>query len=314
MTRTHRARARARCVRVIVRRRCCFEDGVSSELTVRLRANPRLNAALDALPPKMLALRTGAPAAPITLAEEALEGRVKRVVARIRMATFTGKGDKETVPALYAEYVERVAGALQPLLALSSATTSVQLPPMPAEAQSVAAWHLEVMHVQHASIVDALSGKRLDTRTECVQMAVAGKDAAGRSLPVRDAATLFAWLASLRQGAAKGALLTSGPAAGKTWLLSQVVLHALDSALVPILIEVQHLQRSLTANEAAFTAAADWVDAYLRLTFAPPHYEALRAARGEERALLLLDGLDEAGEARARIEAHVATSLAGHLV
>ena len=56
---------------------------MSSELAVRLRANPRLSAALDALPPKMLALRTGAPAAPITLAEEALEGRVERVVARI---------------------------------------------------------------------------------------------------------------------------------------------------------------------------------------------------------------------------------------
>ena len=291
---------------------------MSSELAVRLRASPRLSAALDALPPKMLALRSGAPAVPITFAEEVLEGRVERVVARIQKATFTGKGDQETVPALYTDYVARVAGALQPLLARGGAAAAVALPPMPAGGateEAVRTWHLEVMRLQHASIVDALSGKRLDTRAECVQMAVEGKDAEGRPLAaVRDAATLFAWLASLRQGAAKGALLTAGPAAGKTWLLSQVVVHALDSALVPVLIEVQHLQRSLTANEAAFAAAADWVDAYLRLTHAPAHYEMLRAARAEERALLLLDGLDEAGEARVRIEAHAATALAGHLV
>eukprot|EP00966_Prymnesium_polylepis_P293805 6785137-Prymnesium_polylepis.1 len=163
--------------------------------------------------------------------------------------------------------------------------------PTNATAKALQTWHLEVMHAQHATIVDALSGKLLDTRTECVAMAVEGRDAEGRALPVRDAATLFAWL----QDTATPALLTAGPAAGKTWLLSQVVLHALDGALVPILVEVQQLQRSLAANEAAFASAADWVDAHLRLTHEPPHYEMLRAARAEKRALLLLDGLDEAG-------------------
>ena len=70
-------------------------------------------------------------------------------------------------------------------------------------------------------------------------MAVEGRDPGGRTLPVRDAATLFAWL----QDTAKPALLTAGPAAGKTWLLSQVVVHALGCALVPILVEVQLLKR-----------------------------------------------------------------------
>ena len=51
------------------------------------------------------------------LSDEKLEGRVERVVARIQRATFTGKGDKDKVPAVYREYVERIAGALQPLLA-----------------------------------------------------------------------------------------------------------------------------------------------------------------------------------------------------
>ena len=38
------------------------------------------------------------------------------------------------------------------------------------------AWHVDVLRVQHASIADALSGKRLDTLTECVAMAVDGVD------------------------------------------------------------------------------------------------------------------------------------------
>ena len=284
---------------------------MSSELTVRLRNNPRLSQALSALPPKMLALRSDAPAAPITF-EEPLEGHVERVIARIQCATFTGKGDAETVPALYTAYVARVAGALQPLLALGGgeAAAAVPLPPIPtdATAKALQTWHLEVMRAQHSTIFDALSGKRLDTRTQCVAMAVEGRDPGGRTLPVRDAATLFAWL----QDTAKPALLTAGPAAGKTWLLSQVVVHALGCALVPILVEVQLLKRSLEAND--FASVTDWVDEHLRLTHKPPHYGMLRAARAEKRALLLLDGLDEAGEARARIEQHVATALADHRV
>ena len=296
---------------------CCFEDGVSSELAVRLRANPRLSAALDALPPKMLALRSGAAAEPITFKAEALEGRVARVVARLQGATFTGKGDKGTVPALYRDYVERVAGALQPLLALGSATTAVQqVLPMPADATGLRAWHLDVMRAQHATIVDALSGKRLDTLTECVAMALEGKDAEGQPLAVRDAAGLSGWLPSLRAGTGTCALLTAGPAAGKTWLLSQLVMQSLGGELLPILVEVQALQKSLVENEAAFAAAADWVDAFLKLTRAPAHYEMLRAARAARQALLLLDGLDEAGKERARVEAHVAEVLApqGHVL
>ena len=34
-----------------------------------------------------------------------LDGRVDRVIERIQNATFTGKGDKETVPAMYKECV-----------------------------------------------------------------------------------------------------------------------------------------------------------------------------------------------------------------
>ena len=55
-------------------------------------------------------------------------------------------------------------------------------------------------------------------------------------------------------------------------------------------------------HKATFDAAPDWVDAFLALTCEPPHCAMLRAARAESRALLLIDGLDEAGKERARID------------
>ena len=291
---------------------CCFEEGVSGEVVARLHTNPRLREAMsefDVQRPKMLALCSGAPAQPIPLEEADLVSRVERVKARIQSATFTGKGDAEKVPQLYTDYVSRIADTLQPLLAVATTKAAVQLPSMPeggASDDDVLAWHLEVMRLQHASIIDVLSGKRLDTRTECVQMALEGKGADGQPLDVRNVQALSAWLPRT----STGALLTAGPAAGKTWLLSQVVMHSLDGELVPILVEVQRLQKALAEHEAAFEEAPDWVDAYLRVTCKPAHYRVLHGAMAERRVLLLLDGLDEAGRERARIEAHVATILA----
>ena len=151
---------------------------------------------------------------------------------------------------------------------------------------------------------------------------VEGHDVDGKPLPVCDAVSLCAWL--LRAGApAPCALPTAGPATGKTWLMSQLIMHALGrhdaeredekregEPLLPVLVRVDQLQRRLAEHKAAFDAADDWVDAELKLTCEPPHYAMLRAAMRERRVLLLLDGLDEAGAARARVEAHVAEVLA----
>ena len=91
--------------------------------------------------------------------------------------------------------------------------------------------------MQHASIPDALSA-RIDTREDCVPIAT-GQDAEERPLEgVRDASGLAA-AAGLR---GEGALITAEPAAGKTWLLSQVIVRYLESARVPILIKVEQLQ------------------------------------------------------------------------
>ena len=89
---------------------------------MRLRAYPKMWEALEALPPKVLALSSSEPCKPVELpAEESLETRVDDVTARIQQATFTGKGgDKERVIAMYKDYVARIATALQKTLALAA--------------------------------------------------------------------------------------------------------------------------------------------------------------------------------------------------
>ena len=54
-------------------------------------------------------------------------------------------------------------------------------------------------------------------------------------------------------------LLTAGPAAGKTTLLSQVMALSLDGELVPILVKVQRLQRRLLEEPDAFASAWNWL-------------------------------------------------------
>jgi len=307
---------------------CVFEDAVSGELLARLEAFPRMAEALGTLPPKVLALAGGSvqPAEP-QVGE--LAGRVDRVVARITQATFTGSGDRDTVPDLYKNYVAQIADALQATLALASDEVAQEaLPPMPSVALSrdgtlapaacevVLAWHRDCLRAQHARIRDALSGRMLSTLDDCVPIAITGADVAtGKALEVRDAAGLSEWLPTLR-APHRCALLTAGPAAGKTWLTSSVVVRALDGPLVPVLVKVEQLQKALGEHADAFAAAASWVDAHLALACAPAHAAALRQAIAARRALLVIDGLDEAGAMRERIECHVAEVLApqGHVL
>ena len=107
---------------------------MSGELLVRLNANPKVAELLDKLPSKMLSIASDRKAEVVSLNTTGLlETRVDQVSQLISSATFTGKGDKETVPRLYKEYVERIARALTRLVsALSdSSTRLVMAPPMP---------------------------------------------------------------------------------------------------------------------------------------------------------------------------------------
>eukprot|EP00900_Chrysochromulina_parva_P027515 jgi/Chrpa1/9398/Chrysochromulina_OHIO_Genome00015588-RA len=190
--------------------------------------------------------------------------------------------------------------------------------------EAVHEWWTRKLRKQHTQIFDALSGNPLDALQQCVAIEVMGDaDLAG----VHDVRGLSNWLHSLHASRSLGeaitvlgaALLTSPPAAGKTTLISQAVVLTLDRAeLVPIVIKVQLLQARLRDAADAFASHWNWVDAYLCVTYAerPEVYRMLRQAMMSRRALLLLDGLDEAGAKRAEIEQHVVEVLApqGHVM
>ena len=86
---------------------------MSGELLARLTAYPKMRAALEALPPKLLSLASDRPPMVVELQASQLGSRVEETVQRIQRATFTGAGDKEAVPSFYRDYAERIAGALQ---------------------------------------------------------------------------------------------------------------------------------------------------------------------------------------------------------
>lgn len=96
-----------------------------------------MQAVLATLPPKVLLLSSDRPpeAVEIESSQTQLEERAKQVVARIRRATFTGKGDLDTVPGLFEDYVERIVGVLQQTLSLggagSRAARKMENVPMP---------------------------------------------------------------------------------------------------------------------------------------------------------------------------------------
>ena len=194
---------------------------------------------------------------------------------------------------------------------------------MPSDAfETVRTWYIASLRRSHSHIRDALTGRSLEALQQCVKIDVES-DLSLSS--VVDAQSLAMWLCDLHTERCLGVvaelptvvLLTAGPAAGKTTLLSQLVTLILDRDLIPILVKVQQLQRRLIESRDAFQSAWNWIDAFLRLELGNgAHYRMLRQAMVSRRALLMLDGLDEGGARRVEIEQHVAEVLApqGHVL
>eukprot|EP00966_Prymnesium_polylepis_P258028 5960248-Prymnesium_polylepis.1 len=187
------------------------------------------------------------------------------------------------------------------------------------------------MRDTHHYIIDALSGRQLDVMKQLVAIEVSGgsSELAG----IQKADDLTDWLHISHDERCEGkqtgvptscALLTGPPAAGKSSLLSQILVLSLDkeaAELVPILIRVQAVQLELQEEAEAYTTSWNWIDTHLRLMHEKEKdgliiYRMLRQAMMARRALILLDGLDEGGTSREEIETHVATVLApqGHTI
>ena len=81
--------------------------------------------------------------------------------------------------------------------------------------------------------------------------------------------------------------------------------HRDHNDAVPILILIIDLQRSMAKSPTEYEGTDDLVAAYLRLTFGDSdrsRFLMLMQAYASRRALLLLDGVDEGGYAKSRIE------------
>eukprot|EP00937_MAST-01D_sp_MAST-1D-sp2_P001241 g1241.t1 len=83
--------------------------------------------------------------------------------------------------------------------------------------------------------------------------------------------------------------------------------------LIPILIKVMDLQRKLAMEEhkSVFASKWNWIDAYLQLLYGAGslRYLFLRQALMARRALVVLDGIDEGGSNKDKIQRHVANVL-----
>ena len=146
---------------------------------------------------------------------------------------------------------------------------------------------------------------------------------------VVDVTSLAAWLQAAHATRCRAAnsrrpacvLLTAGPYEGKTCLLSQLVTGMIrdeQCALVPILVRSHELEAKLSQprSRSLFAHSWNWVDAFLQSEYGAGSdiYRFLRQAMLARRALLLIDGIDEGGTARAAIERHIVDVLApqGH--
>ena len=262
-----------------------------------------------------------------SLSPEALAARALKLIGRgsLRYAggqAMTVRRDGEWVDAFVGEDGELYDTLGEPIRVVLHPWNHAPRELPYADFERLRAWHIDVMNMEHSHIVCALSGRPLHALHECVPIAVTGRDASGCPLEtICCPKSLSTWLCGLHAQLCGGgamdskvaacAVLTAGPAAGKTWLMSQLIMHSLSlsSELIPILIRVELLQKLLLEHPSSFEGSWNWVDAYLRLKSKAneelPYYRMLRQAMMARRAVLLLDGLDEGGAARDRIERHV---------
>ena len=146
------------------------------------------------------------------------------------------------------------------------------------------------MRSSHASLVDPLTGSRVDINKLNVSVESDGPAAAEEGSadlkclppPRGNAESITDWLQRAHALRCKGdasfrasLLLTGPPSSGKTCFLSQIVIklldgnEALDGNLVPIYIQFHDLQRRLLIedDQMVFGQAWNWVDAYMQLVY-----------------------------------------------
>ena len=208
-------------------------------------------------------------------------------------------------------------------------------------------WHRKMMNRLHGTIVESLSGRRLDVLDNCIRVelgvisARVDENSSGRKRPVGDFATietvddLWRWLCVQhkqwsRCGATRkppenwsAVLITAGTAAGKSVAMKALAVHAASvpattsratgPGLLPIFIGVEELLEG-----RKFPNSLNWVDGYFRSVHVEgsDYCRFLRQAIMARRVLLLIDGVDQGGDAWDMSARHITEVLApqGHAV
>ena len=176
------------------------------------------------------------------------------------------------------------------------------------------------LHAECSCLTDALTGRQCDILQHCLHLSWSWKGDVQKG-DVHDVSEFYRSQHISTSGMTEGShepplcvLLKASAASGKTSILRQLASLASQSSehLVPIFIRVADLQRYLNSSRHRdkFEAAWNWVDAYLRAVCegednGPSTYAMLRQAMISRRALLLLDGLNEAGSNSETIETHI---------
>ncbi len=190
----------------------------------------------------------------------------------------------------------------------------------------ISQWLQNSLSSQHSHTKDALTGKKLAVLDQCVAMTAEGNESL-QEAQVTDVHSLHKWLQNVMTLRESGddttetlhVLITAPPAAGKTTLMSQLMMLCLmdkTTAMTPILMRASRLQKLLLESPEQFANSWNWVDAFVSVECEPDLHSVYRQALTSRHALILLDGLDEGGLKRQDIEKHLIGTLGpqGHLV
>jgi hypothetical protein len=145
--------------------------------------------------------------------------------------------------------------------------------------------YLKYVKTKFGYLIDFVSGRQLDVTLQCCDLHLLGS-----SGPLSlDYITHFPTLFGKEKELPRGVVVQGIPGSGKSYLLRKLLVDSIDNGSIPIFVSV---------NLGVGTRDTKcWLDAYLRRQFVDDsaRLRLLRSALRSQRALLLVDGLDDAG-------------------
>ena len=155
--------------------------------------------------------------------------------------------------------------------------------------ETALARHRRELYRQNATIVDALSGEKLDVLKQCVRVRFAEGSGGGSADDGVDEDAIWKGLLQTAAGNRGGYIVEGPPASGKTVLTKRLIVESVKRGSTPVLIPLVRL--AAVAEKARSNANPGTAfEEYLR-TLEPGLAQAVFC----RRCTIIFDGLDEAG-------------------